>query len=119
MCDGRVTLLAGPTPSSSPEPFASFGHVVSNRVGGEDKKGSTRSKRDNLATLRSYDADSNENLKNISKTTILQVHHASLYISLPLLARLRRVKMPNFAFYGVRKEATTKFISLSELECGP
>ena len=59
--------------------------------GGEDKNGSTRSKRDNLGTLRSYDADSNENVKNISKTTILQVHHACLYISLPVFARLRRV----------------------------
>ena len=29
------------------------------------------------------------------------------------------VKMPNFAFYGVRKEATTNLASLSELEYGP
>ena len=28
-------------------------------------------------------------------------------------------KMPNFAFYGVLKQATTKFMSLSEPECGP
>ena len=29
------------------------------------------------------------------------------------------VKMPNFAFYGVCKQAKTKLMSLSEPECGP
>ena len=29
------------------------------------------------------------------------------------------VKMPNFAFYGGRKQATTNFICLSELGYGP
>ena len=29
------------------------------------------------------------------------------------------VKMPNCAFYGVWKQATTKFVSLSEPKCGP
>ena len=47
-----------------------------------------------LGTLRSNDADGNENLKKtiglISKTTTLHVHHAFLYISLPDFARLRR-----------------------------
>ena len=43
------------------------------------------------------------------KTTTLHVHHAFLYISLPVFARLHDVKMPNFSFYGVRKQATTKF----------
>ena len=43
--------------------------------------------------LRSNDADGNENVKKktiglISKTTTL--HHAFLYISLPVFARLRR-----------------------------
>ena len=42
----------------------------------------------------------------ISKTTTLQVHHALLYIS---FLHDYDVKMPNFAFYGVRKQATTKF----------
>ena len=46
-----------------------------------------------LGTLRSNDADGNENVKKtigfISKTTILHVHHAFLYISLPVFARLR------------------------------
>ena len=47
-----------------------------------------------LGTLRSNDADGNENVKKtigfISKTTTLHVHHAFLYISLPVLAQLRR-----------------------------
>ena len=29
------------------------------------------------------------------------------------------VKMPNFAIYGVRKQATAKFVSLSTLGYGP
>ena len=40
------------------------------------------------------DADDNKNVKKtigfISKTTTLYVHHAFLYISLPVFARLRR-----------------------------
>ena len=47
-----------------------------------------------LGTLRSNDADGNKNFKKtiglISKTTTLHVHHAFLYISLPVFARLRR-----------------------------
>ena len=47
-----------------------------------------------LGTFRSKDAEGNENVKQtigfISKTTTLQVHHAFLYISLPVFARLRR-----------------------------
>ena len=47
-----------------------------------------------LGTLRSNDADGNENVKKtidfISKTTTLHVHHAFLYISLPVFAQLRR-----------------------------
>ena len=38
-------------------------------------------------------------------------------ISLPFLHDYD-VKMPNFAFYGVRKQATTKFILLFALELG-
>ena len=61
-------------------------------------------------TLRSNDADGNENVKKtkglISKTTTLHVHHAFLYISLPSLHDYD-VKMPNFTFYGGRKQATT------------
>ena len=44
----------------------------------------------------------------ISKTTISHVHHTFLYISFPFLHDCD-VKMPNFAFYGGRKQATTKF----------
>ena len=56
------------------------------------------------------DGDSNENVKTaiglLSKTTSLHVHHASLYISLPLLHEYDG-KLPNFTFYGGRKQATT------------
>ena len=65
-----------------------------------------------LGTLRSNDADGNENVKKtiglISKTTTLHVHHTFLYISFPFLHDYD-VKMANFAFYGGRKQATTKF----------
>ena len=58
------------------------------------------------------DVDGNENVKTaislLSKTTSLHVHHAFLYISLPLLHDYD-VKMPNFALYGGGKQATTKF----------
>ena len=63
-------------------------------------------------TTRSNDADGNKNDKKtkylISKTTTLHVHHAFLYISFLFLHDFD-VKMPNFAFYGGRKQATTKF----------
>ena len=62
-----------------------------------------------LGTLRSNDADDNENVKKtiglISKTAISHVHHTFLYISFPFLHDCD-VKMPNFAFYGGRKQAT-------------
>ena len=65
-----------------------------------------------LGTLRSNDADGNENVKKtiglISKTTISHVHHTFLYISFPFLNDYI-VKMPYFAFYGGRKQETTKF----------
>ena len=44
----------------------------------------------------------------ISKTTTLHVDHAFLYISLPSQHDYD-VKIPNFTFYGGRKQATTKF----------
>ena len=43
----------------------------------------------------------------ISKTTTSHVHHTFLYISFPFLHDYD-VKMPNFAFYGGCKQATTK-----------
>ena len=65
-----------------------------------------------IGTLRSNDADDNENVKKtiglISKTTTSHVHHTFLYISFPFLHDYD-VKVPNFAFYGGRKQATTKF----------
>ena len=63
-------------------------------------------------TLRCHDGDDNENAKKaidwISKTTTLHVHLAFLYISLPPL-RDYDGKMPNFTFYGGRKQAKAKF----------
>ena len=54
----------------------------------------------------------NENVKKaiglLSKTTTLHVHHAFLYISLPLLHDYD-VKMPSFTFYGGRKQSKTNF----------
>ena len=65
-----------------------------------------------IGTLRSNDADDNKNVKKtiglISKTTTSHVHHNFLYISFPFLHDYD-VKMPNFPFYGGRKQATTKF----------
>ena len=65
-----------------------------------------------IGTLRSNDADDNENAKKtiglISQTTTSNVHHTILYISFKFLHDYD-VKMPNFAFYGGRKQATTKF----------
>ena len=65
-----------------------------------------------IGTLRSNDADGNENVKKtigfISKTITLHVHHTYWYISLPFLPDYD-VKLPNLAFYGLYKQATTKF----------
>ena len=65
-----------------------------------------------IGTLRSNDADGNENVKKtiglISKTATLHVHHAFWYISF-LFLQDYDVKMPNLAFYGGCKKATTKF----------
>ena len=65
-----------------------------------------------LGTLRSDDGDGNGNAAKtiglISKTTILHVHHAFLYISLPSLHDYD-VKMPNYTMYSGRTQATTKF----------
>ena len=56
--------------------------------------------------------DGNENGKKtislISKTTTLHVQHAFFYIPLPSLHDYD-VKMPNFTYYGERKQATTNF----------
>ena len=52
-----------------------------------------------------------------SETRTLHVYHAFLYISFPLLQDYDG-KIPNFTFYGGRKQATVSFLSLSELEYG-
>ena len=65
-----------------------------------------------IGTLRSDDGDGNGKATKaiglISKTTILHVHHAFLYISLPSLHDYD-VKMPNFALYRGSTQATAKF----------
>ena len=65
-----------------------------------------------LGTLRSDDGDGNGTAPKaiglISKTTILHVHHAFLYISLPSLHDYV-VKMLNFTLYRGSTQATTKF----------
>ena len=65
-----------------------------------------------IGTLRSDDGDGNGNATKakglISKTTILHVHHAFLYISLPSLHDYD-VKMPNFTLNRGSTQATTKF----------
>ena len=65
-----------------------------------------------LETLRSNDADGDENIKKtigfISKTTALHVHHTFLVHFFPFLHDYD-VKMSNFVFYGGRKQATTNF----------
>ena len=58
-----------------------------------------------FGTLRPDDGDGNENvakaIRLITKTIILPVHHALLYISLPSLHDYD-VKMPNFTLYRGR-----------------
>ena len=58
------------------------------------------------------DGDGYENVKTatglLNESSTLHVHHAFLYISLPLLHDYD-VKMPNFTFHGGRKQATGKF----------
>ena len=67
-----------------------------------------------LGTLRSNDADDNENVKKktiglISKTTTSHVHQTFLYISLPFLHDYD-VKMRNFTFSCGRKQAKTNMV---------
>ena len=95
--DDRVSLLDGPT-------ILYISTLA--RLAGEIGQCET------IGTLTSNDADDNENVKKaiglIRTTTTSHVHHTFLYISFPFLHDYD-VKMPNFAFYGGRKQATTKF----------
>ena len=76
-----------------------------------------------VGSFSNDDGDGNENVKKaiglLSKTTSLHVHHAFLYISLPLLHDYD-VKMPRVSRFmeDVNKRRQT-FLSLSKLECGP
>ena len=64
-----------------------------------------------VGTLRYDDTTATRTSKTTiglaGKTTTLQVHLTYLYISLPFL-RDYDVKIPNFVFYGERKQAMTK-----------
>ena len=75
-----------------------------------------------IGTLRSDDGDGNENAKKaiglITKTTILHIHHAFLYISLPSLHDYD-VKMPNFTLYrGSTHQRRRNLLFISELGYG-
>ena len=78
--------------------------------------------RNPIGSFSNDDSDGNENVKTeiglLSKTTSLHVHHAFLYISLPLLYDYD-VKMPKFTFCWGCKQATSKFSSSFKLERGP
>ena len=53
----------------------------------------------------------NKRIRLTSKTTTLLMHHTCLYSSLPFLHNYT-LAMPNFAFYGERKQTLAKFIFL-------
>ena len=65
-----------------------------------------------IGSFSNDDGEGNENGKKtidlMSKTTTLHVHHTFLYISLPSLHDYD-VKMPNFTFYGERKQGMRNF----------
>jgi len=70
-----------------------------------------------MGSFSNDDGDGNENVKKaidlLRKTTILHMHHAFLYISLPSLHDYD-LKMPKCKFYGGHKQATTNlFLFLS------
>ena len=54
----------------------------------------------------------------MSKTTSLHVHHAFFTFLCPFLHDYD-MKMPTFAFYGVRNKQRRNFVSLSALGYGP
>ena len=85
---------------------------VAHRYNLLSRKSTPRLTSQTIGTLRSNDADDNENVQKIigliGKTTTSHVQHTFLYISFPFLHDYD-VKMPHFAFYGGRKQATTKF----------
>ena len=67
-----------------------------------------------VGSFSNDDGDGNENVKKaiglLSKTTSLHVHHAFLYIFLPLLHDYD-VKMLSFTFYRGRKTSDDKLFS--------
>ena len=69
-----------------------------------------------LTTRRQRELQRN-NRFNKQNNNFARASRFYFYISLPFLHDYD-VKMPNFTFYGVRKQATTKFILLFALELG-
>ena len=65
-----------------------------------------------LGSFSNDNSDSNKSVKTaiglLRKQTSLHMHHAFLYICLPLRHDYD-VKMPNFTFYGGHKQVTRKF----------
>ena len=102
----RTFSLAGPTREI---PSGKMGHLVCSGSQSERRIRlilPARGFSHVIGTLRSNDADDNENVKKtiglISKTTTSHVQHTFLFISFPFLHDYD-VKIPNFAFYGGRK----------------
>ena len=89
-----------------------FGKYILLRFGTSTRAQKLSVREMSVGSFSNNDGDGNENVKKaiglLSKTTSLHVHHAFLYISLPLLHDYD-VKMPSFTFYGGRKQATTNF----------
>ena len=80
-------------------------------MGDVEAKALVNTVNETLGSLRSHHGDGNENATEaiglVTKTTILHVHHAFLYISLPSLHEYD-VKMPNFTIYRGSTRAATK-----------
>ena len=85
------------------------------RWDGKTKK--CRKETSDLSLVLVHLRDGNNNaIGLLSKTTSSHVHHAFLYISLPLMHDYE-VKMPSFTFYGGRHQARTNF-SFNSREIG-
>ena len=89
-----------------------FVFILSARLNRELLKSNDDGDVKRIGTLRSNDADGNENVKKNNwfnkQNNNFARDHAFLYISF-LFLHDYDVKMPNFAFHGGRKQATTKF----------
>ena len=72
-----------------------------------------------LGSFSNNDSDGNKNVKTtivlLSKKTSLHMHHAFLYISLPLRYDYD-MKMPNFTFYGGRKQVRRSWAAHTHID---